>query len=233
MNRWMVIDMKTQYEESADGDGVSALMDGRLDAHAVAALLQDTQGAAGRETLDTWHVYHLIGDVLRSDDLAACSNDTRVLSHVRAALAQERRPLLTAQPQLQQVRHAAAQAPRAVQAAANDGVFRWKMVAGLASFAAVAAVGWGVLGGIGPQASGGAQLAQGGSGAGAAQVASLSTPASARASSAADPDAAAPVMLRDAQLDELLAAHRAAAGASALANASGFLRNATFEGSGR
>ena len=36
-----------------------------------------------------------------------------------------------------------------------------------------------------------------------------------------------------ARLDELLAAHRAAAGASALGNTAGFLRNATFEGPGR
>ena len=37
-------------------------------------------------------------------------------------------------------------------------------------------------------------------------------------------------MIRDPQLDELLAAHRQLGGASALQMPAGFLRNATFEG---
>jgi len=40
-------------------------------------------------------------------------------------------------------------------------------------------------------------------------------------------------MLRDAQLDALLAAHRQLGGGSALQMSSGFLRNATFDGGGR
>jgi len=39
------------------------------------------------------------------------------------------------------------------------------------------------------------------------------------------------IMLRDARLDELLAAHQQAGGASQMP--SGFLRNATFEGPSR
>jgi sigma-E factor negative regulatory protein RseA len=38
------------------------------------------------------------------------------------------------------------------------------------------------------------------------------------------------VMIRDARLDEFLAAHRQLGGASALQMPAGFLRNATFEG---
>ena len=114
--------------------------------------------------------------------------------------------------------------------AANDGVFRWKLVAGLASFAAVAAIGWGALGSIGPQPGAGAQLARSAAPAvGTTQVMALAAPVPA-ASQAAD---MAPVMLRDARLDELLAAHRQTVGASALGNPAGFLRNATFEGPGR
>jgi sigma-E factor negative regulatory protein RseA len=41
------------------------------------------------------------------------------------------------------------------------------------------------------------------------------------------------VMLRDARLDELLAAHRQFGGTSALQTPAGFLRNATFEQPGR
>jgi sigma-E factor negative regulatory protein RseA len=40
---------------------------------------------------------------------------------------------------------------------------------------------------------------------------------------------AAPVMIRDPQLDALLAAHRQFGGTSALQMPTGFLRNATFE----
>ena len=45
--------------------------------------------------------------------------------------------------------------------------------------------------------------------------------------------AAAPVMLRDARLDELLAAHKQFGGTSALQMPAGFLRNATFDGADR
>ncbi len=48
-----------------------------------------------------------------------------------------------------------------------------------------------------------------------------------------DPGIAQQVMLRDPQLDALLAAHRQSGGASALQMSAGFLRNATFEGSSR
>ena len=40
---------------------------------------------------------------------------------------------------------------------------------------------------------------------------------------------AAPVMIRDPQIDALLAAHRQFGGTSALQTPTGFLRNATFE----
>jgi sigma-E factor negative regulatory protein RseA len=49
----------------------------------------------------------------------------------------------------------------------------------------------------------------------------------------ADPPDAQQVMLRDPQLDAMLAAHRQAGGAPALQMSAGFLRNATFEGTSR
>jgi len=91
------------------------------------------------------------------------------------------------------------------RSASNDAVFRWRWVAGFASLAAVVAVSWGVVSREVPAP--GPQLAQ-----------------------AAPPEqAAAPVMIRDPQLDELLAAHRQLGGNTALQHPSGFLRNATFE----
>ncbi|WP_243457414.1 sigma-E factor negative regulatory protein [Ottowia testudinis] len=199
-----------------DREAVSALMDGQLVGAEASAVLQCMATTDAREC---WHVYHLVGDVLRSSDLAACGHDAAFVTRLNARLKYEARP----------AERLAVPLPDIARPAANDGVFRWKLVAGLASFAAVAAIGWGTLGGIGPQPGSGAQLAQGGAPARSAQVMALSAPVAA-ASETADAGA---VMLRDARLDELLAAHRQTAGASALGQAAGFLRNATFEGSGR
>jgi len=91
---------------------------------------------------------------------------------------------------------------------------------GCASVAAFAAVTWSVLGtapGIAPVSP---QLAS-------APVSRQEVDATVLARSSAG------VMLRDARLDELLAAHRQFGGATALQNPAGFLRNATFEGSSR
>lgn len=213
--------MKTQLDSQLDRETVSALMDGQLrGADASAAL----QMMASDEARECWQVYHLVGDVLRSTDLAACGHDSAFVARLSARLQQEAAPVARVPaPSPIQVRDVA-------QPAANDGVFRWKMVAGLASFAAVAAIGWGALGSIGPQPGAGAQLARSAAPAvGTTQVMALAAPVPA-ASQAAD---MAPVMLRDARLGELLAAHRQTVGASALGNAAGFLRNATFEGPGR
>lgn len=102
---------------------------------------------------------------------------------------------------------------RAARPAAND--WAWKLVAGVASVAAFGAVGWNLWG-----ASGGAttQLATGG----APAVVSVSAEAN-----------AAPAMIRDRRLDQLLQAHRQFGGGTALETTSGFLRNATFEGPAR
>ena len=217
--------MNTQLDNQLDREALSALMDGQVQGAEASAALQQMASAQAR---DCWQLYHLVGDVLRSSDLAACGRDTELAIRVSARLQQE-----PARPILVPVPPATPRGRAFNQPAANDGVFRWKMVAGLASFAAVAAIGWSVMGGIGPQPGAGAQLAQGTAPTtGVTQVATLSAPASVPVS-ASEPADTGLVMLRDARLDELLAAHRQNAGASALGNAAGFLRNATFEGPGR
>ena len=219
--------MKTQIEICCKQETVSAFMDGQLPE---AELSQALEQMGTSEARECWQLYHLVGDVLRSGELAACGHDEVFVQRLHERLALEPRAVRGVTDVV---------APIAVRdagrVAANDGMFRWKMVAGLASFAAVAAIGWGVMGGAGPQPTGSApQLAQADvSASGAASVGLMQVLRSpADAASNATPGAV-PVMLRDPRLDELLAAHRAATGASALGNASGFLRNATFEGSGR
>ena len=217
--------MDTQIKVEWTREQFSALMDGRLPGGELSEVM-GAMNAPDGEARDCWHLYHLIGDVLRSSDLAAYGRDPGLAQRVSASIASQpiAQPAPSSEP-LQAGAHSYAERP-----AANDGLFRWKMVAGLASFAAVAAVGWGVLSGAGPQPVG-SQLAQG-PGSTPGQVLAVAAPAQ-TVSSAGDVDASAPVMLRDARLDELLAAHRQAAGGSSIGGASGFLRNATFEGHAR
>ena len=84
-------------------------------------------------------------------------------------------------------------------------------------------MGWALVVTQNSTASGGALLAQ---------VQPAAAPAMAVATTSARPGDEA-VMLRDPQLDELLAAHKQFAGSSALQSPAGFLRNATFEGPAR
>lgn len=204
---------------NCDREQISALLDGELAPAQGEAVLASIDADGARES---WHLYHLIGDVLRAPDLAACAGDAAFVARLRAQLpAQDAPPVQTSAPLLATVAEVR-------RDAANDGVFRWKMAAGFASLAAVAAIGWGTLGGIGPQApTDGAQLALS---ANPSTPTMAAVPVGQQALVAATPAQTAPVMLRDPELDQLLAAHRQAAGVSAFGDTAGFLRAATFEG---
>ncbi|CAM5785863.1 sigma-E factor negative regulatory protein [Ottowia pentelensis] len=207
---------------NCDREQISALMDGELTPAQAAAVLAAADAAEARES---WHLYHLIGDVLRAPDLGDGRGDAAFVARLRQQLPPQLAPQgLVDAP-------AVAVVAETRHEAANDGVFRWKMAAGFASLAAVAAIGWGVLGGIGPQApTGGAQLA---SNTGPVAPATAVVQVAQQQNPAAAPAPTTPVMLRDPELDQLLAAHRQAAGVSAFGNTAGFLRAATFEGSTR
>jgi sigma-E factor negative regulatory protein RseA len=84
---------------------------------------------------------------------------------------------------------------------ANDSFFNWKWVGGLSAAAAFVAFSWNLISTTATLPNGsGAQLAQ----------------------------TSAGVMLRNPQLDALIAAHNQVGGSSALQMPSGFLRSATF-----
>lgn len=176
---------------------VSALADGELKGaefeRALELLRGDPQARAN------WYAYHQLGDLLRRGPRAAVGPQDEVfVARFRARLAQE-----------------APQPPRATlayqggQTSANDGVWRWKAVAGFCSLAAVAVLAWQLL----------------------APPLTQDTPQLARADSSAVPmpEEAPRVMIRDPRLDELIAAHQQQGGTSALQMPAGFLRNATFE----
>ena len=199
---------------------LSALADGQLSGNALTQALEFSSQDEGRET---WQLYQLVGDVLRSPELARPVDNGDFLARLRTQLAQEAAPVAQAtvsspaapaQPVLTQF----TPPPQA----ANDSVFRWKMVAGLASLAAVVTLVWSAVGGLGGPPAG-------------AQMAAVPAPVTASVSvqvpavSLADNQAPQQVMIRDPRLDELLAAHKQFGGTSALQLPAGFLRNANFE----
>ncbi|VTU35568.1 hypothetical protein H6CHR_04478 [Variovorax sp. PBL-H6] len=204
---------------------VSALADGHLRDDEFAHVMDEV---CGRDDLRaTWHAYHVVGDVLRSGAQTACSDSSQFLSRLQQRLAAEPSipvlpPDLATMPVLRRAE------------AANEPVFRWKLVAGAASLAAAAAISWNWIGGAGPQPA--AQLAQ-------QQL--QQQQASVLAANGSAPLGASvltpmrvvvgnghpQVMLRDPRLDQLLEAHRQVGGASQMP--SGFLRNATFDGPSR
>jgi len=226
---------------------LSALADGQLRG---AAFVQAVESVRHDEDAQaTWHCYHLIGDVLRSGELAQCRGDNAFLARLQTRLKQEpgfARPLtadapgvelLATQAAVQRVTGEVTPQAVALPVAANAASFRWKMVAGFASMAAVVAIGWNLVG-----ASGGmSPLSQ--------QIALVSVPTPSASGSPVQPVqlvgaiVSAPVtqtvaqangepqqiMIRDRRLDELMAAHKQFGGTSALQMPAGFLRNATFE----
>lgn len=192
---------------------LSALADGQLPTEDWHQALHYAEQESGRQA---WQEYHVIGDVLRSPELAHHAHDSQAfLANLHQRLAQE-----SVYPQ-----HPAnsgllpsESAPGAGRAeAANQALFRWKMVAGLASLAAVSVMGWNVF-----------EATRAGS-AGAQMAAAPAAPMAAGTQVAAQQSSQEPVMLRDPRLDELVAAHRQSRGAAALQMPARFLRNANLE----
>jgi len=208
------LDNTMMIDESSKREQLSALADGQLQGDEwrdAVSLACEEQGQA------TWALYHMVGDVLRSSDLAKPA-DPAFLARLRDQLAHETAPQQSVATVVGVV------ATPGVETAANASVFRWKMVAGFASLAAVAAIGWTSLATL-----------QGGGQAPGGQLASVpervAVPAAPLVAVSDSDDQQ--VMIRDPRLDELLAAHKQFGSTSALQMPAGFLRNATFESPGR
>ncbi|MCT8174773.1 sigma-E factor negative regulatory protein [Variovorax sp. CY25R-8] len=205
---------------------VSALADGHLQGDEFAQAIDKVCG--DEEYRAAWQAYHVVGDVLRSGSTTACSDGNAFLARFQQRLAAEPvviRPV-AAVPEAQVV-------PLQRRAdAANEPVFRWKLVAGAASLVAVAAISWSWVGSGVVNGPAGAQLAQQQPVSG--PVLASAAPSGVQQASTLTPtrvivgNGKPQVMLRDPRLDQLLEAHQQAGGASQMP--SGFLRNATFEG---
>jgi len=200
---------------------VSALADGHLHGEEFAQVIGSV--GADDELRGAWQTYHLVGDVLRSGVHAPCSDTSSFLSRFQGRLATEPLPVpIAGTSDAEPVLHVRGQA-------ANEPVFRWKLVAGAASLAAAAAIGWNWVGVEGAAGSG-AQLAQVQTAPAAVVAIANVPPIKAQTlipSRVLVGNGNPQVMLRDPRLDQLLEAHQQVGGASQLP--SGFLRNATFE----
>ncbi len=232
---------------------LSALADGQLRGAAFAQAVEWVQH--DEEAQATWHGYHLIGDVMRSGELARCDGDSAFLARLQTRLKQEPGFPRPESADVQPARCIAPavkleSTPLAGVDAANAPNFRWKMLAGFASMAAVAAIGWNLVGAPGalPAASEQIALASGPAAVSTSSLPSTGSPLQLVGAVVPSPASAAPdaqttqgtqvvtlpsgepqVMIRDPRLDELMAAHKQFGGTSALQMPAGFLRNATFE----
>jgi sigma-E factor negative regulatory protein RseA len=197
---------------------LSALMDG--DGGASDEACRAWRG--GADARADWHVYHLIGDALRSDEHRCdAAHDARFLHGLRERLAAEPVPM----------------APMAFPAAAGRArrTPRWMAPAAVAAgFVAVAGV-LGVTRLSLPDGAASERNALAGAPA-AAEVQRVGARAGGGAASAALELAPTPdlgPLIRNAELDRYLAAHRQFANAAALTVPGGVVRSATVAAPGR
>ena len=217
--------MATESEtHMASAEELSALVDGELHAGAVA-------GACGRWRNDavarsTWYAYQLIGDVLRSEDLASDpGRDVAFLSALRGRLGSE--PVVLAP-------EPAVAAPTARPRSEAVWRRRWSWAAPSAVAAGFVAVA-GVLVVTRSPAPPSAPIVAG-VGAASEMPRAVAVPRAAVVNSltSAEPSRVATgQMIRDAGLDHYLVAHKHFAGSAALGVPSAFLRSATVDAAGR
>lgn len=204
-------------DQEAATDDLSSLVDGELDAAATARVCgrwrDDAQSRA------RWHAYQLIGDVLRSEDLASTApRDAAFLASLRERLAEEPvvlAPTPAVAPDAQQVR------------VARQGRRSWAAPAAVAAGFMVVA---GTL--VVTQMTGGSR------GRSAAEPLMAGAPAAVPVVAAADRAASVvdfPAgaldgqLVRDVRLDEYLAAHKKFGGSSVSGGPQGYLRNVAVE----
>jgi sigma-E factor negative regulatory protein RseA len=190
---------------------ISDLADGQLrddDFAQAMTLMNDNSHARAY-----WHSLHLVGDVLRAKELASCAKelascakDAEFLNTFRAKLSLESK-LAGVTPVNLPTLHVAAHSPKSTPA--NEPFFSWKWAAGLSALAASVILGLNLVGttSVAPTVTG-------------SQLAQSTAPISVEGQTA--------VMLRNPQLDALIAAHSQVGGSSAFQMPSGFLRSATF-----
>ncbi|VVE15948.1 anti-sigma factor [Pandoraea cepalis] len=202
-----------QTQRGLQAERISALVDGEFDSDELAALL-DEADASGRPL---WDDYHLIGDALRSDELTLPRSESAFMAAFSARLETE--PHLLAPAALADAQASAAQGAKTAGSRVtriNPFLRVRRVLPTAAAAAAVAALSWVVVPRLQDHPAGGTQpqvLAQAATpvagGSNLTRV-TLSQPSQA-AVAANGASAGAPndlIVLRDARLDQYLAAHQ-------------------------
>lgn len=202
-----MVDLSIQTSER-----ICALVDGQLSADEWAQTLADLESSP--QARAQWDTYHLVGEVMRHGSVELRTHDADFLLKLRQRMAQDAIENIA----IDQTNIGATVINKPVPLSANASSWRW--VAGLASVAVASVLTWQ---GLNWKAEAPAQLAA------VAAPASKALLVRKDGTSALVMAAEPQVMIRDPQLDALLAAHRQLGGTSALQMPTGFLRNATFE----
>lgn len=203
---------------SLSAERISALVDGQLEGEQFAQVVTDL--VSDPDFMQTWLTYHIVGDVLRSVELAPSVNDLGFLERFehRLTLAEGGQPQNSDVAPVVMDLHRPSAPLAAELRGANDGIFRWRIGAGAACVVISGVIGFTLWN----QSTLNIE----------APLSIAPTDTMQKPLTAVDL-AVTGVMIRDPRLDELLLAHRQLAGHSALQMPAGFLRNATFEGSAR
>lgn len=200
---------------------LSALLDGECSSQDLEQLSQ--AWAASEDCKQTLHDYDLISSALRSYASSAVSVIalTPPADFVQGVMQQAQQQGLQPSPIAPPVASTPlAQAP--TSPAANDALFRWKVAASVATMAAVLSVAW-QLGGVADPGTDTLASAPAPQPAPVVAVASTPTPQWQQVQTQQG------TMLRDAELELLMSAHRQYGGMTALQMPAGFLRTATFD----
>jgi sigma-E factor negative regulatory protein RseA len=231
MEKQMTTNSESDVSPEAARELLSSLADGELTAGSVTLACGHWRISA--ESQSAWHAYQLIGDVLRSDDLASDpASDARFLTDFRARLASE--PVVLA-PQALDVVAATRMSGHSVASNVRSGIRTWGHPWAIA--AGMAAVAGALVFTRAPStplstdtisAADASRMTPASSDAPRATLATIQTDATPLAR---EPEVfvANGKLIRDARLDRYLAAHKQFAGSSALGVPSVFLRNATAD----
>lgn len=212
----------SELPAGSDRAAMSALMDGELEEPEVSPLCAAWR--ADRRSRADWHAYHLIGDVLRSEELARPAvHDERFISRLRERL--DREPVILAP-----TRHDTAQAPESIDAPARVAVGA-RATAALQPRRRMLRSRWatpvGVAAGV-IMVAGAVWSTRSGTDGGNAWWGPTTV-----ATAASAPGANERAELADAELARYLRAHREYPGAATVSPAAGYLRNAAYDAGSR
>jgi len=194
-----------EFESASWSERLSALVDGEADAPEAARLASHWR--EDPQTRARWHGYHLIGDVMRSDELVGRNGDSQFLAAFRERLAAE--PVVLAPSPTTTVRR-------------RGGGLGWRAPAAVAAgFVMVA----GALVVLRPAPPEGVKF----SAAPAVPTVVAASPAQGIAEPLSAQTPVRGVLVRDARMQQYFAAHQQFGGSTALGLPSAFLRNATYD----